>query len=134
MDFSWLGTVLLLAECCERLRLFFPYTPGMWRRYKRSPLDEPSQALLDLVGRRVAANGHSRPRMHVRSGRLAAAADMLSAGHAIREAARATGVSTQTLCKLRRILAEAGSVPTSCPCGRPALHRGMCAVRRGRAG
>lgn len=58
--------------------------------------------------------------------------DMIEAGKTIREVVRATGVSKNTIGKIRRVVLfqmEAEGKPILCPCGQPTGHRAWCSYR-----
>lgn len=84
------------------------------------PEDKPN---IFLVPRRV---GRLRTKSFYRHGKVLRAAEMLRNGAGIRATARATGMSTITVAKLRKAIP---GVLKGCPCGQVATHQGWCSVR-----
>jgi hypothetical protein len=72
---------------------------------------------------------HAPRPMRSKSGRLAHATVCIKNGKGNRETCRLTGMSMNTAAKLRRVLEEENGGAFLCSCGRPAVHKGMCAFR-----
>jgi len=76
---------------------------------------------------------HAPRPMRSKAGRLGHATVCIKNGKGNRETNRLTGMSKNTVAKLRRILEEQNGGPFLCSCGRPAVHKGMCSYRIGRS-
>ena len=71
--------------------------------------------------------------MFSKGGRLEKATVLLKEGLGNRETHRMTGMALNTVAKLRKALESRNGSPFLCPCGKLAVHQGMCCYRRNRA-
>lgn len=77
---------------------------------------------------------HAPRGMRSKGGRLEAATELLKEGRSVRYIYKATGMSKNTVTKLRKVLEEQNGRPILCGCGEPAVHHGACYYRRERKG
>lgn len=94
---------LRIIKCGGRDTVFGPLWEGAAPKYKRG--------------------------MYLKNGRLEWAGRLMMAKKGNREIARMTGMSRNTVIKLRKTLEAIAGAPMLCACGRAATHQGWCVPR-----
>ena len=73
---------------------------------------------------------HAPRGMRSKGGRLEKATALMKKSKGNREICRLTGMSKNTVAKLRRVMEEQKGGPFLCGCGRVATHQGVCSYKR----